>query len=504
MDATDTLNEQLHELLSAFWQQVKPTPIHVDMNYRKKSFDALFNQTEGYTAKVSIESTGYLSETSEKLRALIAKDINVKSIQLFSKVFLEEYNKHIVSKHSSYLRMSEEDIIRLTNTATAIFLENWLVSDTSHRMSVTAFSQQKFGKKEEAEWAFANWKFNPGEESAYRKAYQRYRAIAEENQAQLKREHQPPMEMPTKSEGLRGRPVELDYVTLSALHGWCKDGFKLIKRYWQSRFFVPSETVYDPDADAVAYQHNARHNDNLCKDMLDLYAYIEELRDLYHSANSEETLTEYVAGCMTIYKLERSLHFDLSSRQVINQLRGGIIKDECAQFCWAASIGRIPGFAGFLVGGKNGQIEETSDGPKFHSDYTVIAEILDVLNYQHVIDVCTMFSRSTAYIEGLRVLLQRAALSDLLVMLHGTFPMQNLRPWKLTDFRAAADFFAKEFNFLDKALEARAPDVDSENQYEATVAQSYYDLLIQKMRYLYRDDEQPARQIVDSQKPSKN
>lgn len=100
---------------------------------------------------------------------------------------------------------------------------------------------------------------------------------------------------------------------------------------------------------------------------------------------------------------------------------------------------------------------------------------------------------------GMRVLLHRAILSDLLIMLHGVFPMQKMRPWELSDFRAAADFFAKDFKFLEKALEARAPDLGVKDS--AVDGQCYYDLLVQQMRYLYRNEELPGRIIVESQKP---
>lgn len=491
---------QVREIIAGFLKKLKSSTTSAESHSPEDDINGPILQTEGYTTKINPYTTKYLSTVDEKIRDLIGNNLNVNSIQKFSQIFLEEYNENILIEKTSDLRMNKDDVTRLSNTATAIFLENWLSSDTTHRMNVTHFSQRNFREKSKPNWGFAIHNFEPSEESRYRKAYQHYCEIEKEILEQLKRENQVLPKKPTKSENLRGKPVMLDYITLAFLHAWCEEGFRFIKRYWQSRFFVPDKHVYQQSTDTVAYQHNARTNQLLCNDLLSLYEYIEKLKDSYDRANSEESLTKYVTGCMVIYRMERSVHFDFFSRWVIKQLQGGAVQDNYARACLEDSIGRLPGFCGLLVGGKEEMVEDSSNGPIFKSDYTIVNEPLDVLNHQHIINLCTSLSGLRVYMAGMRVLLHRAILSDLLVMLHGMFQMSKLRPWELADFRAAADFFAKDFKFLEKALEARAPDLGVKDS--AVDGQCYYDLLVQQMRYLYRNEELPGRIIVESQKPS--
>ena len=492
---------QVREIVVAFLKNVKSSITSAELYSPEDNISRPILQTEGYTTKINPYTTAYLTTVNEKIRNLIGSNLDVKSVQRFSQIFLEEYNEHILIESTNDLRMYKDDIIRLSNTATAIFLENWLSSDTSHRMNVTHFSQRNFKEKGTPNWGFAIHNFKRSEASRYRKAYQHYCKIEKEILEQLKRENQVPQKKPTKSENLRGKPVMLDYITLAFLHAWCEEGFSFIRRYWQSRFFVPNKHIYKQSTDTVAYQHNARINQLLCNDLLSLYEYIEKLKDSYDQANSEESLIKYVTGCMVIYRMERSVHFDLFSRWVIKLLRSGDVQDGNAGACLQVSIGRLPGVCGLLVAGKEGRVEDSSSGPIFKSDYTIVNEPLDVLNHQHIIDFCTSFSGPGVYMAGLRAFRHRLALSDLLVILHGVFPMQKMRPWELSDFRAAADFFAKDFKFLEKALEARAPDLGVKDS--AVNRQRYYDLLVQQMRYLYRNKEQPGRIIVDSQKPSR-
>ena len=493
---------QVREIIAGFLKKVKSSITSAESHSPVDDINRPILQAEGYTTKINPYTTKYLSTVDEKIRDLIGNDLNVNSIQKFSQIFLEEYNEHILIENTRDLRMNKDDITRLSNTATAIFLENWLSSDTTHRMNVTHFSQRNFKKKTKQKkskqnWGFAIHDFKPSEESRYRKAYQHYCKIEKEILEQLKRENQVLPKKPTKSENLRGKPVMLDYITLAFLHAWCEEGFSFIKRYWQSRFFVPNEHVYQQSTDTVAYQHNARTNQLLCNDLLSLYEYIEKLKDSYDRANSEESLIKYVTGCMVIYRMERSVHFDLFSRWVLKLLQGGAVQDDNAGACLQVSIGRLPGVCGFLVPGNGERVEDSSI---FKSDYTIVNEPLDVLNHQYIIDLCTSLSGPGVYWAGVQAFMHRLALSDLLVMLHGMFPMPKLRPWELADFRAAADFFAKDFKFLEKALEARAPDLGVKDS--AVDGQCYYDLLVQQMRYLYRNEELPGRIIVESQKPS--
>ena len=488
---------QVREIIAAFFKKVKSSTTSTEANSPEDDISRPILQTKGYTAKINPYTTAYLTTVGEKIRDLIGNDLNVKSIQKFSQIFLEEYNEQILIKSTSDFRMDKDDIIRLSNTATAIFLENWLSSDTTHRINVTHFSQRNFRKKEKPNWGFAMHDFDASEESRYRKAYQRYCKIERETLKQLKRENQVPRKKPTKSKNLPGKPVMLDYITLAFLYAWCEEGFIFIRRYWQSRFFVPNKHIYKQSTDTVAYQHNARTNQLLCNDLLSLYEYIEKLKDSYDRANSEESLIKYVTGCMVIYRMERSVHFDLFSRWVLKLLQGGAVQDDNAGACLQVSIGRLPGVCGFLVPGNGERVEDSSI---FKSDYTIVNEPLDVLNHQYIIDLCTSLSGPGVYWAGVQAFMHRLALSDLLVMLHGMFPMPKLRPWELSDFRAAADFFAKDFKFLEKALEARAPDLGVKDS--AVDGQCYYDLLVQQMRYLYRNEELPGRIIVESQKPS--
>ena len=492
---------QVREIIAGFLKKVKSSITSAESHSPEDDINRPILQTEGYATKINPYTTKYLSTVDEKIRDLIGNDLNVNSIQKFSQIFLEEYNEQILIKSTSDFRMDKDDIIRLSNTATAIFLENWLSSDTTHRINVTHFSQRNFKKKTKQKkskqnWGFAMHDFDASEESRYRKAYQRYCKIERETLKQLKRENQVPRKKPTKSKNLPGKPVMLDYITLAFLYAWCEEGFIFIRRYWQSRFFVPNKHIYKQSTDTVAYQHNARTNQLLCNDLLSLYEYIEKLKDSYDRANSEESLIKYVTGCMVIYRMERSVHFDLFSRWVLKLLQGGAVQDDNAGACLQVSIGRLPGVCGFLVPGNGERVEDSSI---FKSDYTIVNEPLDVLNHQHIINLCTSFSGPGVYMAGMRVLLHRAILSDLLIMLHGVFPMQKMRPWELSDFRAAADFFAKDFKFLEKALEARAPDLGVKDS--AVDGQCYYDLLVQQMRYLYRNEELPGRIIVESQKP---
>lgn len=489
---------QVREIIAAFFKKVKSSTTSTEAHSPEDDISRPILQTKGYTAKINPYTTEYLTTVGEKIRDLIGNNLDVKSIQRFSQIFLEEYNEHILIKNTSDLRMDKDDVTRLSNTATAIFLENWLSSDTTHRINVTHFSQRNFRKKAKPNWGFTTHEFKSSEESRYRKAYQHYCEIETEILEQLKRENRVLPKKPTKSENLRGKPVMLDYITLAFLHAWCEEGFSFIRRYWQSRFFVPDKHVYQQITDTVAYQHNARTNQLLCNDLLSLYEYIEKLKNSYDRANSEESLIKYVTGCMVIYRMERSVHFDFFSRWAIKRLRGGAVQDDYAGAYLQVSISRLPGVCGLLVAGKEGRIEDSSI---FKSDYTIVNEPLDVLNHQHIIDLCTSFSGPGVCLAGLQAFIHRLALSDLLVMLHGMFPMPKLRPWELSDFRAAADFFAKDFKFLEKALEARAPDLGVKDR--DVDVQRYYDLLVQQMRYLYRNEELPGRIIVESQKPSR-
>ena len=146
---------QVREIIAAFFKKVKSSTTSTEANSPEDDISRPILQTKGYTAKINPYTTAYLTTVGEKIRDLIGNDLNVKSIQKFSQIFLEEYNEQILIKSTSDFRMDKDDIIRLSNTATAIFLENWLSSDTTHRINVTHFSQRNFRKKEKPNWGFA-------------------------------------------------------------------------------------------------------------------------------------------------------------------------------------------------------------------------------------------------------------------------------------------------------------------------------------------------------------
>lgn len=488
--------QQLREKLSKFWSTVTASTESHERKSRYEMFDRLGDQAAGCTIKVNPESTALLSELSKELRIFMKSNFNVKTIQQFSRIFLEEYNKLFTAPEQKWVPLTGNDITRLANTATALYLENWLSSDATHRRNITAFSQYQFGKPTGAGWGHNSVNYASKDAQQYRKAYHRYLEIARENQAQLKRENQPPIELPTKTTNLPGQPVELDYVTLASLSVWnSQDAFRITDRFFRERFFIPNDQIYDKEKHTVKYQHNHWLNGKLHGDLQNLYHFINDLKKQYPKANSEELLTDYVTGCMAVYKMERSIHFDQLSRSVLSDMKGPKAMDDGNLFYWAACTSRIPGFTGYLVGGKNGP--DKLDEGYWHSDYTLIGEPIDVLNHQDQIDFCAEHNGIDAITEGVRVLLQRGLLSDLLIMLHGTFPPHAMRPWQRDDFRAAADFFAKDFNILEKFLEAKAPKLKSKDD----PTHLYYDLLMQQIRILYREPGLPARQIVDSLKP---
>ena len=382
-----------------------------------------------------------------------AKATQLERARLFCRIFLRSYRSWFsgLNQLEEASWMTDEELEELVNLGTTLYLEQWLEKDRKVYLSIGQFVRCGYKDMEPKD-------HNQGLEAAkaaYHRAYEVYRKMHYELQAQKKERCEVPHPVDYKT----GRTRPLSLPTLA----WCRafvDGdIEILQTLFFSKFLLNRKSA-----------HNAAQNEKLG---LNLKRYVQFLEKVKSDFPAEEADTaqckEYVANCILIQMLERHYHWSLPA--VIAE--HAIERNLAVSSCWFREL--VPFIIEhwdedwIFVGSKELLDKE---GLREHEKLYPSCRILGLSQIaRQIMD----FPKRSMELQR-KERLQRYAMDNLIAMMSACCPIGR-KTWKDADFVEAARFLGKEYRVLEKLLEEYAPIVRLREiaGKEKSRAQRFYD-----------------------------
>ena len=382
-----------------------------------------------------------------------AKATQLERARLFCRIFLRSYRSWFsgLNQLEEASWMTDEELDELVNLGTTLYLEQWLEKDRKAYLSIGQFVRCGYKDVEPKD-------HNQGLEAAkaaYHRAYEVYRKMHYELQAQKKERCEVPHPVDYKT----GRTRPLSLPTLA----WCRafvDGdIEILQTLFFSKFLLNRKSA-----------HNAAQNEKLG---LNLKRYVQFLEKVKSDFPAEEADTaqckEYVANCILIQMLERHYHWSLPA--VIAE--HAIERNLTVSSCWFREL--VPFITEhwdedwIFVGSKELLDKE---GLREHEKLYPSCRILGLSQIaRQIMD----FPKRRMELQR-KERFQRYAMDNLIAMMSACCPIGR-KTWKDADFVEAARFLGKEYRVLEKLLEEYAPIVRLREiaGKEKSRAQRFYD-----------------------------
>ena len=395
---------------------------------------------------------------------------NIRNLQLFSKIFLEEYRQR-VSKLIPVVEedwLTDEDIQVIGNLAVAVYLETWLRTDRSTFLTIEKFSQFGYRKADKGIEPNERWE---SRKSAYFRAYEKYVDLHS-----LQREVEKERGEKPRSDAYKiGNERKLSLPVLAWCEAIAKDELDIMEVLFFKKHLLNRKSM-----------HDSKQNIRLQEALHSFKSLLENTMVSYPKDGSDiDGYKKFVAKCIMINTVERQYRFVLAGRIAEYAKNHMCTPSAYNKTLFTVFFGQNQDDTMILMGRKS-QLDK--NGKK---KYALPNLALDTLGYDRIVDL--IFEQDGGEeTEKLidRELLRRTAISNLIDSLYSACSFKQ-RTWTDADFRDAAEFFYNQYPILFEFTNLEVPETEEK-------AQTYYDYYHFYYIALVNDETTLARRIIEN------
>lgn len=395
--------------------------------------------------------------------------LTVNEIKLFAEVFLEEYFNSIRSIFPALEDSfpSKEEVKHLSCVVTSDYLEGWLETSTSCKMTVSAF------------YDCCNTYYLPAEYNRNCTAppYDKTQIYAAKGNflnfvGLRQKQENDNMEMETKFFDTKDKGKLFNFIGLE----WMISKWQLVLyRRPIARHYLNRKS-----------KRNKSQNMTLYSDYTAFYEYLKVLDDCYKREKDSLKARKFVVGSMLIRKLEQATRAQLSNvfaqAQIHHRDNKNLFGETISNVYW----GRYK-FSG----------EESLLFPNACSQksITLVNEPYDVLSYKKQVDNLFNLDDSKQEQEISKWTALRAAQMDAQLFLRKMFPLDKVHPWNSDTFIDAGEFYNNDYPIVRTFLEDGDRMANSKGSEDF---ERFYDCIHKVYCTLYNTEATPLCELAKS------
>ena len=395
--------------------------------------------------------------------------LTVNEIKLFAEVFLEEYFNSIRSIFPALEDSfpSKEEVKHLSCVVTSDYLEGWLETSTSCKMTVSAF------------YDCCNTYYLPAEYNRNCTAppYDKTQIYAAKGNflnfvGLRQKQENDNMEMETKFFDTKDKGKLFNFIGLE----WMISKWQLVLyRRPIARHYLNRKS-----------KRNKSQNMTLYSDYTAFYEYLKVLDDCYKREKDSLKARKFVVGSMLIRKLEQATRAQLSNvfaqAQIHHRDNKNLFGETLSNVYW----GRYE-FSG----------EESLLFPNGCSQksITLVNEPYDVLSYKNQVDNLFNLDDSKQEQEISKWTALRAAQMDAQLFLRKMFPLDKVHPWNSDTFIDAGEFYNNDYPIVRTFLEDGDRMANSKGSEDF---ERFYDCIHKVYCTLYNTEATPLCELAKS------